>query len=144
MRDPDGSVRFIHDEAVVGLGRTLAAATNYTGLAHIDMRYTGPDRKEVVLIEFNPRFWGSFAYSQSLGVDFMGLGLRSADGLRPAVATSAPTGVVRGLRGALRHPALLAGDFGTSRGFFRQKIGDLAPEAVNAGARLMGCEARIR
>lgn len=119
LRAPDGSIRYIDDERVVDIGRRLAAASDYTGLAHIDMRYDGPARARVVVIECNPRFWGTFAYTLGLGADFLGLGMDLALGKAPAAMTASPVG-------------------SSPNAHFRQKFSDPLPEVRKAVRRLLG------
>lgn len=137
-RDPDGSLRFLDDGRVVALGRALASATGYTGLAHVDMRYDGHERKSVLIIEFNPRFWGSFAYSQGL-VDFIGPALDMAAGGTPPEARPGPAGACPGLLGVLRRAA--SGRFDVpagSRAYLGQKLSDPLPMLFKAALHVLG------
>lgn len=138
LRSQDGTIHYIEDERVLDLGRRLAAASSYTGLAHVDMRYDGPGRERVLIIECNPRFWGTFSYTLGLGADFLGLGLELARGGSPAPMTKAPVGSSPSLRAALGK-ALRGGDMSAdSFEHVRQKLSDPAPELLRAVRRLMG------
>ncbi len=138
VREPDGAIRYIEDENVVAIGRKLAAASGYHGLAHIDMRYDGPSREKVQVIECNPRFWGTFQYTLGLGVDFLGLGVELSRGVSPAALVAAPTGHCPGLRASLLR--LLRGQNvpPASRVYLRQKLGDPGPELRKAARALFG------
>lgn len=138
LRAPDGAIHYIDDARAVDIGRRLAAASSYTGLAHIDMRYDGPSRGRVLVIECNPRFWGTFAFTQGLGADFLGLGIDLALGKNPAPMTASPVGSSLNLKSAFRK-VLSGGDM--SRDSFehvRQKLSDPAPELRKAVRRLLG------
>lgn len=131
-REP-GAIRFIDDDRVVAIGRRLAEATRYTGLAHVDMRYRGRDRASVEVIECNPRFWGSFSYAAALGADFLGLGLALAAGRSPAAIARSPVGLCPGLLGTFR-----GGGTGAGRRFLRAKLADPAPELLRTALHLLG------
>jgi predicted ATP-grasp superfamily ATP-dependent carboligase len=62
-------LRFTSNEEVIKLGSAIVSATNFTGVAHIDMRLDQRDRS-IKVIEFNPRFWYSVASSAEVGVNF--------------------------------------------------------------------------
>ncbi|MDX6769401.1 MAG: ATP-grasp domain-containing protein [Elusimicrobiota bacterium] len=133
-----GAVVYIDDPAVVDIGRRLAAASGYHGLAHIDMRYDGPGREKVVVIECNPRFWGTFQYTLGLGVDFLGLGLEMARGAAPAPIAAAPVGACFGLWGTLRRLARGRPVTAASRVYLCQKLGDPGPELRKGTRALLG------
>ncbi|MCK5136580.1 MAG: hypothetical protein KAR19_12380 [Bacteroidales bacterium] len=42
---------------------------NYTGISHLDFRYSY-ERQEYVLIDFNARYWSSVQGSRAMGVNF--------------------------------------------------------------------------
>lgn len=138
LRAADGTIRYIDDPRVVDIGRRLAEASSYTGLAHIDMRYDGPSRGRVLVIECNPRFWGTFAFTLGLGADFLGLGMDLALGKNPAPMTDSPVGSSPSLKSALRK-ILTGADMSTdSLEHIRQKLSDPAPELRKAVRRLLG------
>lgn len=118
-RDPGGAIRYFEDERVLDLGRRVAAASRYTGLAHLDMRYSGPSEDGAVVIECNPRVWGTFAHAVGLGVDFLSLGMRMAAGERPAPIARGPVGA-------------------SPNAHFRQKLSDPLPEALKLARRALG------
>lgn len=63
------AMQFIRQENVLENGRTLLSALNWSGVAHIDMRYDSRDRR-VKILEVNGRFWGSLMGSLVAGVNF--------------------------------------------------------------------------
>ena len=105
LRRADGGRVYIEDERVVDLGRRFARASSYTGLANIGLRYNGPSRSEVKLIECNPRVWSSLPLTEGLGVDFIGRGLEIAEGRIPPADSRAATGECSNLRGIFRRLA---------------------------------------
>lgn len=138
LRSSEGVIRYIEDARVVDIGRRLAEASSYTGLAHVDMRYGGPSRDRVLVIECNPRFWGTFSYTLGLGADFLELGLELAQGRTPAAMTRAPVGSSPSLRFALGK-VLSGGDMSSdSFEHVRQKFSDPAPELLKAVRRCLG------
>ncbi len=72
IRDPQG-MHFVRDERVFALGRAICRAVGYHGVAHVDMRVDNRTG-EVVVIEFNPRFWGSLIWASWTGVNFLSAG----------------------------------------------------------------------
>lgn len=137
-RRPDGSIDFIEDERVVELGRRIARASSYTGLAHLDMRYDGPSRSAIRVIECNPRFWGSLFFTLGLGVDFMRLGLEMAAGRVPPPMEGPRTGYAPGLIWAFRR--LLTGRIDlppSTRLYMRYRLGDPLPEIYGKFYKLL-------
>ncbi|MEO8820819.1 MAG: ATP-grasp domain-containing protein [Ginsengibacter sp.] len=73
----DGNIRFrraagidlFHDDNTYNIVREVAEKLNWTGIAHIDLRYDAQEDK-VKLIEINPRYWGSVMGSYCSGVNF--------------------------------------------------------------------------
>lgn len=142
IRSPDGTIRYIDDARILDLGRRLASATAYTGLAHVDMRYDGPARDRVLIIECNPRFWGTFSYTLGLGADFMALGIELARGQAPAAMERPPLGSSPSVRAAVGK-LLRGGDLSAdSFEHIRQKLADPGPELLKAGRRLFGIQQR--
>lgn len=138
LRSKDGTIHYIEDERVVAIGRTLARASSYTGLAHVDMRYDGLSRERVLVIECNPRFWGTFSYTLGLGADFMSLGAALALGGDPVPMTKGPVGSSPSLMAALGK-VLRGGDLSAdSFEHVRQKLYDPAPELLRTVRRLLG------
>lgn len=133
-----GAKEFISDERVVELGRKIAAACAYTGVGNVDMRYDR-GRARVLVIECNPRFWGTFKYTLGLGVDYLERGLELAAGRAPSPFGGAPTAFVPGLvssvKGLLRAGLTIPS---ASRPYLRQKLGDPVPELYNGVRHLLG------
>lgn len=57
------------DAQVLALTEKLIAALAYSGVAMIEFRYN-PEKKALVLIEINGRFWGSLPLPLACGIDF--------------------------------------------------------------------------
>lgn len=76
---PSDAVKFIHDKRVLQAAENLVASLKWNGVAHIDMRIRTSDDR-VLLIEINPRFWGSLEGSLRAGVNFPYLSLQSSLG----------------------------------------------------------------
>lgn len=70
-------LRFVKRRDVLQLGAALCEATEYHGVAHLDMRIDSRTRKPV-FIECNPRFWGTVTASAGAGVNFLDLAVRLA------------------------------------------------------------------
>ena len=85
-----GAKEYIADERIVELGRRIAAASSYTGLANVDMRYDR-GRARVFVIECNPRFWGTFKYTLGLGIDYLERGLALTQGRAASPFSAEPT-----------------------------------------------------
>lgn len=139
MRGPDGAVIYIDDARVFEIGRRIAAASAYTGVANVDMRYDGPGRERVLVLECNPRFWGTYKYTLGLGIDFFERGLALTAGREPAPFTRAPTASVPGLVASVKRMA--AGGMTlprASRAYLRQKLGDPVPELYCGARTLLG------
>ncbi len=132
-----GAIEYFDDAGIADFARRLAAATGYTGLAHVDMRYTGPDRREALPIECNPRFWGSFLHMTGLGTDFLRLGLELAQGRVPA-SPPAPVGTVHGARAALKRALTGGGVSGPAWAHLRQMLCDPLPELRKAALNALG------
>jgi predicted ATP-grasp superfamily ATP-dependent carboligase len=79
QRAENGAMRLLDRSDVLELGAELVRRTGYHGVMHLDMRI---DRRNdgVVILESNPRFWGSLCYSVWAGVNFLDLGLRLLEG----------------------------------------------------------------
>jgi|GEM_PF-1036040 len=79
QRAENGAMRFVQRSDVLELGQELVRSTGYHGVMHLDLRI---DRRNgsVLILESNPRFWGSLCYSVWNGVNFLELGLRLMDG----------------------------------------------------------------
>lgn len=67
--EPAASIEFLFHEHVYEVVRDLMKKLNWSGVAHIDLRY---DEVEKIpkIIEINPRYWGSLIGSMAAGVNF--------------------------------------------------------------------------
>jgi predicted ATP-grasp superfamily ATP-dependent carboligase len=77
--DGGNRLKFFKSEEMLKLGEQLAAATNFQGLANIDLRLDSRDGR-YTFIECNPRFWGSLRASRWYGVNFPVLAVSTALG----------------------------------------------------------------
>jgi predicted ATP-grasp superfamily ATP-dependent carboligase len=82
----DGFKIFKPEERILHVGERIVAATNFSGVAHFDMRIDERDGN-LVVIECNPRFWGSLILSTWSGVNFVEMGCAMALGRPVAAAT---------------------------------------------------------
>jgi predicted ATP-grasp superfamily ATP-dependent carboligase len=62
-------IEFIKNQDFYDLAQSIVKTLNYTGIAHLDFRYSS-QRKEYVLIDFNARYWSSLQGSRAMGVNF--------------------------------------------------------------------------
>jgi len=62
-------VKFVYEEDLYRIIEKLIKSLNWSGVAHIDLRYD-VENKIFKVIEVNPRFWGSLDASLSAGVNF--------------------------------------------------------------------------
>jgi D-aspartate ligase len=62
-------IRFGFNEQVYNNVYDLIKKLNYSGIAHVDLRYD-KKRDEYVIIEINARYWGSLTGSIMAGVNF--------------------------------------------------------------------------
>ncbi|HEY5367881.1 MAG TPA: ATP-grasp domain-containing protein [Hanamia sp.] len=62
-------IDFIDDHKTYNLVQEVVKQFNWTGVAHVDLRYDLQD-DQVKLIEINPRYWGSLMGSFCSGVNF--------------------------------------------------------------------------
>jgi len=62
-------VEFINNDELFETIKTLMKKLNWSGLAHIDLRYD-EIHKDFKVIEINPRIWGSINASNRVGVNF--------------------------------------------------------------------------
>jgi hypothetical protein len=112
QRRPPGTqevIEFLLHPKVLEIGSDLIAACNYHGVIHFDMRID-QRTNEPLLIEANPRFWGSLRHSVWSGVNFPALGLALARGedvsrqFKPAVGPCRDPGLsIRPMVHALLH-----------------------------------------
>lgn len=62
------------NKTILEIGNKIIRATNFTGLAHFDMRYDERD-DSIKVLECNPRVWASIPSSADVGVNFIKLGI---------------------------------------------------------------------
>jgi biotin carboxylase len=96
----DGYIlEFAHNDFATDIGRRIAKAANFSGVANIDLRLdeiTG----EATVIECNPRFWYTLQASMWRGLNFLDLGMKLARG-EAVPATAAPEDGLYYLHGGL-------------------------------------------
>jgi predicted ATP-grasp superfamily ATP-dependent carboligase len=73
------AIEFLHESEVLQVTTDLMAALRWNGVAHVDLRRRASDG-QVVVIEINPRFWGSLEGSLHAGVNFPQLAIRASMG----------------------------------------------------------------
>ena len=78
---PPRAIHFEFNSVVLELSRSVVQNLGFHGIAHIDLRYDAVE-KQFCVIELNPRYWASLLGSYSAGVNFPGLAIRSALGLK--------------------------------------------------------------
>jgi predicted ATP-grasp superfamily ATP-dependent carboligase len=115
---PSQGIAILHHEGLLEATERFIAALGWSGIAHIDLRYSADD-DEIKVIELNPRYWFTMLGSQIAGVNFPRLAVMAALGRpfeRPAYAdrnyapfTTAITEGLRGLRGQ-EHVSFRYGD----------------------------------
>ena len=66
---PSLGIEFLYDEKLYKIVEKLIRKLNWSGVAHIDLRYD-KIAKDFKVIEINPRFWGSIIGSNKVGVNF--------------------------------------------------------------------------
>lgn len=76
-----GACHFYRDEQALAVGRQLAGALRYTGMANLDFRRD--ESGELWLLECNPRLYRRIGLAAMAGVNFLQIGLDLADGLCP-------------------------------------------------------------
>lgn len=62
-------IEFLYEEELFKSVKKLIANLNYSGIAHLDLRYDAI-QKNIKLIEINARYWGSLTGSLLAGVNF--------------------------------------------------------------------------
>jgi predicted ATP-grasp superfamily ATP-dependent carboligase len=78
--EPPSSIEFIQQEQVYKNIEKLMRALNWSGVANIDLRYD-EDKKEVKILEINPRYWASVIGSLVAGINFPNLACQLSMGL---------------------------------------------------------------
>ncbi|WP_299554939.1 ATP-grasp domain-containing protein [Seonamhaeicola sp.] len=67
--EPNIGLEFLHEKELYIVVKKLVKSLNWSGIAHIDMRYDVND-KTFKVIEINPRFWETTEASEIAGVNF--------------------------------------------------------------------------
>ncbi|MEO6035236.1 MAG: ATP-grasp domain-containing protein [Verrucomicrobiota bacterium] len=75
----DDAIEFIEDRETLKVVEPLVRALNWSGVAHIDLRYDKEDR-QIKVLDFNARYWTSLLGSLAAGVNFPYLACRAAMG----------------------------------------------------------------
>ena len=76
---PHLGFNFLKNDAVIEVVKKAMTKLNWTGLAHIDLRYDD-DKNDYKIIEINARFWGSLEASKVAGTNFSDLVIQMALG----------------------------------------------------------------
>lgn len=97
-RRSDGSLAFFENEQALEIGRRIARAANYTGVANIDVRID-EQTGEIRVLECNPRFWYTLQAALWAGLNFVEAGFALA--LGHSVRHTTPTTGVYHLHGYL-------------------------------------------
>lgn len=66
---PSIGIKFLFEKDLYKIVKRLMGSLNFSGVAHIDMRYD-KNKNEFKVIEINPRFWRSVDASIAMGVNF--------------------------------------------------------------------------
>jgi predicted ATP-grasp superfamily ATP-dependent carboligase/protein-tyrosine-phosphatase len=80
------------DPALMTAALTLLRALEWEGIAMVEFRYNRADRS-AVLMEVNGRYWGTFSFAVSAGIDFPFYEWQLAHGETPDVPASYPVGI---------------------------------------------------
>jgi D-aspartate ligase len=73
------AIEFLHHSEVMQVTAQLMARLGWNGVAHVDLRRQDADGR-IVVIEVNPRFWGSLEGSLHAGVNFAQLAIQAGLG----------------------------------------------------------------
>jgi len=73
-------IEFVYDERVVQVVERLMRLLNWSGVAHIDLRFD-QDEDEIKVIEINGRYWGSLLGSLNAGINFPALAVQCCNGV---------------------------------------------------------------
>lgn len=76
---PQLGLDFIENESVLDVTKQLMDALNWSGVAHVDLRYD-QNANDYKIIEVNARFWGSVEASKVAGINFPELVIQAALG----------------------------------------------------------------
>lgn len=108
---PSTACESFHHPAMEAAGCALLEALEWHGVAMVEFKRTG-DR--FVLMEINPRFWGTLPLALACGVNFPDLLVRTAAGQAPRAARPVPSGrrmrfLFHDLAAVARRPGWLTG-----------------------------------
>ncbi len=73
------TIEFLHEPQVLAITANLMKKLIWTGIAHVDLRISNVDGR-IMVIEVNPRFWGSLEGSKYAGVNFAYLAILAGRG----------------------------------------------------------------
>lgn len=73
-RRTDLGIVFDQNQEILRIGEKIVKNLNYTGLIHFDLRFNEKNGT-VLVLECNPRVWGSMLHSAYVGVNFMELAI---------------------------------------------------------------------
>ena len=73
------AIEFLHHPEVLQVTSQLMTRLGWNGVAHVDLRRQDTDGR-IVVIEVNPRFWGSLEGSLQAGVNFAQLAIQAGLG----------------------------------------------------------------
>lgn len=74
---PQLGFEFLKNEEVLSVVKQLMQKLNWSGVAHIDLRYDS-NKNDYKIIEINARFWGSVEGSKFAGINFPDLAIQLA------------------------------------------------------------------
>ena len=80
--EPPKAIEFLTNNQIYDSVKKMMKKLNWTGVAHIDLRYDERS-KQFLVIEINPRFWGSVDASKKVGVNFPYLYCLASLGIYP-------------------------------------------------------------
>jgi predicted ATP-grasp superfamily ATP-dependent carboligase len=76
----DDALEFVSDNETLDVTGRLVSALNWSGVAHVDLRWDSQDNK-VKILDFNGRYWTSLLGSLAAGVNFPYLSCLTALGI---------------------------------------------------------------
>lgn len=80
--EPPKAIEFLRNNEIFESVKKMMEKLNWTGVAHVDLRYD-KRTKQFLVIEINPRFWGSVDASKKTGVNFPYLYCLASLGIHP-------------------------------------------------------------
>ncbi len=75
------NIEFVDDERIYGISKEVIRKLDYSGVLNVDMRYNAKD-DDFMIIEINPRYWGTIFGSYLSGINFPYLHCLLAQGER--------------------------------------------------------------